>query len=68
VYYPRLVFDYDAYRDRDDVVIEPTPVAERVSRETVSLPVHTRLSQDELDQIIAAVRRVLGADAVGADA
>ncbi|MDQ7878755.1 DegT/DnrJ/EryC1/StrS family aminotransferase [Microbacterium sp. QXD-8] len=61
VYYPRLVFDYDAYRDRSDVVIEPTPVANRIAREAVSLPVHTHLSRVELDEIIATTRRILGA-------
>jgi dTDP-4-amino-4,6-dideoxygalactose transaminase len=68
VYYPKLVFDYDAYRDRDDVVIEPTPVAERVAREAVSLPVHTHLMRDQLDEIIAATRRALGAAPAGAAA
>lgn len=61
VYYPRLVFDYDAYRDRSDVVIEPTPVAARIAREAVSLPVHTHLGRAQLDEIIAATRRILGA-------
>lgn len=61
VYYPRPVYDYDAYRDRSDVVIEPTPVAERVAKQVVSLPVHNRLSSEELDQIVATTRRVLGA-------
>lgn len=61
VYYPHLVFDYDAYRDRSDVVIEPTPVAARIAREAVSLPVHTHLSRAQLDEIIAATRRILGA-------
>jgi perosamine synthetase len=68
VYYPRLVFDYDAYRDREDVVIEPTPVAARVAQEVVSLPVHTHLSKDDLDRIIAVTRRVLGAAPAGAAA
>ncbi|MEN0021668.1 MAG: DegT/DnrJ/EryC1/StrS family aminotransferase [Microbacterium sp.] len=60
VYYPRLVFDYDAYRDRDDVVIEPTPVAERIARQVVSLPVHNHLTREELDTIIETVRTIAG--------
>ncbi|WP_404431813.1 DegT/DnrJ/EryC1/StrS family aminotransferase [Microbacterium lacus] len=63
VYYPHLVFDYDAYRDRPDVVIEPTPVAERIAREAVSLPVHTHLTRAQLDEIISTTRHILGADA-----
>jgi len=61
VYYPRLVFDYDAYRNRDDVIIEPTPVAERISQQVVSLPVHTHLSEAEIDRILSAARTILGA-------
>ncbi|MEZ3160050.1 DegT/DnrJ/EryC1/StrS family aminotransferase [Microbacterium sp. BWT-B31] len=61
IYYPRLVFDYDAYRDRADVVLDPTPVAEQVAREAVSLPVHTHLTDDDIDEILSTVRRVLGA-------
>lgn len=60
VYYPRLVFDYDAYRDRDDVVIEPTPVAERIAGQVVSLPVHNHLTREQLDTIIETVRTIAG--------
>jgi perosamine synthetase len=60
VYYPRLVFDYDAYRNREDVVVEPTPVADRIAREVASLPVHTHLSAADLDYIVSSVRSILG--------
>lgn len=60
VYYPRLVFDYDAYRDRPDVMIDPTPVAERIAREVVSLPVHNHLTRDQLDSIVENVRNIAG--------
>jgi dTDP-4-amino-4,6-dideoxygalactose transaminase len=60
VYYPRLVFDYDAYRDRPDVIIEPTPVAERIAGEVVSLPVHNHLTTDQLDTIIEKVALIAG--------
>lgn len=61
VYYPHLVFDYDAYRGRPDVVVDPTPVADQIAREVVSLPVHNHLSADDLDHIVASVRSALGA-------
>lgn len=60
VYYPRLVFDYDAYRDREDVIIEPTPVAERIAAQVVSLPVHNHLTREQLDTIISTIRSILG--------
>lgn len=59
VYYPRLVFDYDAYRDRDDVIIEPTPVAELIASQVVSLPVHNHLTTEQLDTIISTVRAIV---------
>lgn len=60
VYYPRLAFDYDAYRDRDDVIVDPTPVAERIAGEVVSLPVHNHLTADQIDEIIGTARTILG--------
>lgn len=61
IYYPRPVYDYDIYRNRPDVVISPTPVAEAVSARCVSLPVHQHLQPGDLDTIAAAVRCALEA-------
>jgi dTDP-4-amino-4,6-dideoxygalactose transaminase len=59
VYYPKLVFDYPTYRDRDDVVVGSYPVAERIVQEVVSLPVHPHLSHDDLDRIVDAVASIV---------
>jgi perosamine synthetase len=61
IYYPKTVFDYDCYRDNDKVVISDVPVAERVARQALSLPVHPKLTDAQLDTIITTVREVLGA-------
>jgi perosamine synthetase len=61
VYYPGTVFDHDCYRDHPRVVVEEVPVAESVARRCLSLPVHQHLTGDQLDTIVAAVRRALGA-------
>lgn len=61
VYYPRPVYDYDAYRSRADVIVSPTPVAEDAARRCVSLPVHQHLEPGDLDVIATAVRTVLEA-------
>lgn len=58
VYYPRLVFDYEAYRNRKDVVIEPTPVAELIASQVISLPVHNHLTREQLDTIIDTTRAI----------
>jgi perosamine synthetase len=61
VYYPKLVFDYDAYRNHPQVSHSDVPVASRVVTEVVSLPVNTSLTDADLSKIISAVRAVAGA-------
>jgi perosamine synthetase len=62
VYYPKLVYDYDCYRSNPSVVPDPAPVAERVAKRCLSLPVHQYLSSDDVTTIIDTVRSVLKAD------
>lgn len=59
VYYPRLVHDYDCYRKLAEVVATDTPVAGRVATEVLSLPVHSGITGDDIDRIVAATRRCL---------
>lgn len=61
VYYPRPVFDYDVFRDHPGVIAEPVPNARRAAGQVLSLPVHPSLTASELEQVIAAVRRVMHA-------
>ncbi len=61
IYYPKLVFDYDAYRTHPRVVTADVPVAAQIVTEVLSLPVNTSLSDADLNEIIAAVRAVAGA-------
>jgi perosamine synthetase len=61
VYYPKVAFDYDCYRAHSGVVIEPMPVAERVARQCVSLPVHQNLSENDIETVISVVREVMKA-------
>jgi dTDP-4-amino-4,6-dideoxygalactose transaminase len=59
IYYPRVVFDYDCYRNDARVVQDAVPNAERIANEVVSLPVHPHLTPDEVDRVIAGVRAVM---------
>jgi dTDP-4-amino-4,6-dideoxygalactose transaminase len=61
VYYPRVVHDYDCYRTHPRVVVSDTPAATNAAREVLSLPVHPRLSADDVDRVVEAVRNALGA-------
>jgi perosamine synthetase len=58
VYYPRLLLDYDAYRDHPRVKHSSTPVARRLATEVLSLPVHPHLTESEVSIIIDAVTRI----------
>lgn len=60
IYYPRLVHDYDVYRNHPRVIIEETPQAALAASRCVSLPVHPGVSEDDLDVISAAVREAIG--------
>ena len=61
IYYPKLVFDYDCYRNHPRVRIDDVPVAAQVVTEVVSLPVHPRVSADDVKHIVDSVRSILGA-------
>lgn len=56
IYYPKVVFDYDCYRNNPQVVIEHVPKAEKAAREVLSLPVHPFLTGEQINRIIDGVR------------
>lgn len=55
VYYPKLIGDYDAYRDNPRVHLSETPVAASVAEQVISLPVHHWLSDDDIAYVIDTV-------------
>ena len=58
-FYPRLMHDYDCYRDHPLVSPDETPFARQVASEVISLPVHPGLSPGDVDRIVDAVRTAL---------
>ena len=56
IYYPKVVFDYDCYRDNPQVVVEHMPKAEIAAGEVLSIPVHPLLSGEQLNRIIDGFR------------
>jgi perosamine synthetase len=60
VYYPRPVYDYDCYRNDPRVVVPSAPVATYVGSHCLSLPVHSYLSDSDLDRIVSTVSDLLG--------
>ncbi|WP_216212925.1 DegT/DnrJ/EryC1/StrS family aminotransferase [Amycolatopsis aidingensis] len=64
IYYPKVVFDYDCYRDHPqipDATTSRVPVAADVAEQALSLPVHPALSEADLDTVVKTVRDLLGA-------
>jgi perosamine synthetase len=61
IYYPKVVFDYDCYRDHPGVVAADVPNAFRAASEVISLPVHPYLTDADLDEIVRTVREVFSA-------
>ena len=59
IYYPRPVFDYDCFRRDPRVGAPRTPVADRLSDEVLSLPVHPQVREEDLDRIVETVREAL---------
>lgn len=60
VYYPRLVHDYDCYREHPQVIVEATPRAAAAAAEVLSIPVHPALTEAELRTVADTVWDLLG--------
>ena len=58
IYYPRPLHHQEAYRDFP-IASGGLAVAERLSQEVLSLPMHPYLGEDDQDHVIAAVKRAL---------
>jgi perosamine synthetase len=59
VYYPRLVWDYDVYRDHPGVVQDDTPRARDAAERCLSLPVHPGLGAADLERVAEALTGAL---------
>lgn len=60
VYYPKLVFDYDCYRQDPRVVVGEVPTAASVVQRCLSLPVHPGVGPDQVATIVDAVSSAVG--------
>lgn len=56
IYYPHLAHDYECFRGNPSIEPTATPVAARLVREVISLPVHQYLSAEDLSTIASTVR------------
>jgi perosamine synthetase len=65
IYYPRLVHDYDCYRDHPQIVADATPRAARAAEQVLSLPVHQHLDDHDVERIVTAVLNTVARDTTG---
>lgn len=61
VYYPKLTHDYTCFNGHPQVKVDPTPNANRVVGEVLSLPIHPGLSPSDILKVVDGVRTVMGA-------
>ncbi len=59
IYYPRLMFDYPCFRANPRIVGTDVPIAQRVTGEVLSIPVHQHLEPSTLGVIVDAMRKLL---------
>ena len=56
IFYPSLVWDHSPYRQHSNVLAGDTPFALDVSQRCLSLPIHGRLTTDQLSLIATAMQ------------
>lgn len=57
VYYPLPLHEYLCFRDHPRVLHEErTPVADRIARSCLSIPVHQRLGKSDVDRVVETIR------------
>jgi perosamine synthetase len=61
VYYPKLIFEYDAYRNDPRIHRSDVPVASEIVTQVASIPVHNALSDDDIATIVGTISDLLGA-------
>ena len=60
IYYPKLIQDYDAYRNNSRVLEAHVPVARETVQQVASIPVHTALTDDDISTITDTIVNLLG--------
>ncbi len=61
IYYPRLVNGYECFAAHELVVMDPTPRAALAADQVLSLPVHPKLAEADLEHIAGALQNALDA-------
>lgn len=58
VYYPRTMTDHPVFKNHPRIKIEPTPIAQKVADEVLSLPVHPGINYEDIHRIVDAIKDI----------
>lgn len=58
IYYPKIMTDYTTFTDHPMIITEPTPIAKRVARQVLSLPVHPGVTTEDIYYIVEAIKAI----------
>ena len=58
VYYPKTMTDHPVFKDHPRIKVEPTPIAQKIAGEVLSLPVHPGINQEDIHRIVDAIKDI----------
>lgn len=58
VYYPKTMTDHPVFKDHPRIKIEPTPIAQKIAEEVLSLPVHPGVNHEDIHRIVDAIKDI----------
>ena len=61
IYYPKTMADHETYKGHPRIDNStPTPISDNITKRALSLPVHTKLTEEDIDYIAANIRDLRG--------
>ncbi len=58
VYYPKTMTDHPVFTDHPRIRVEPTPIARKIAKEVLSLPVHPGVDQQGIYRIVDTIKDI----------
>ncbi|MEO5949062.1 MAG: DegT/DnrJ/EryC1/StrS family aminotransferase [Candidatus Saccharimonas sp.] len=58
VYYPKTMTDHPSYENHPRIIKDPTPVADRIAQQVLSLPVHPGVSAEDIERIVETIKLI----------
>lgn len=58
VYYPKTMTDHPVFTDHPRIRLEATPIANKIAKEVLSLPVHPGVNQDDVYRIVETIKDI----------